>query len=515
VIRTKPLNPHLQELKVSIAKRLTATTGQVVDVERNNLGQIHRRALDARVDFHEDPDIAKAFLDYCSELEGSEDRFAHGFETNSDLEKLCPLLAEWLGEGMSPVAYFVSEEGGYTSADILDTVLYITKLDLTPQLLLGNLSLAEFSRALADMMCISKPDYADMRRVSDSLPGMLAQDNWINLVPGQFTTHEDMNSRLEWVAADIIPTMVLDQTHDEDAYGQAEEFFFAPKRDHYGKLFPLFLNCDNANGIYLLETVGKHLWGDWSSDIADKKISNMLVSPSLFSMRGEKWHFRMSYLVHKAVASLAENPDLGWPHLLSRLIFDQIHMGAPEESKSMWRDSFLRIPGFHGLINSKIETILKLSNVQNIWDVGYSTAFLDLIDKEKKAELIEVSVARASSYISTKLKNDKLLMTQSQIEKNSAVVDPEVMNAFSSNLRAMVDLSRVPRKFKARFKSLLWIQCQGLKGKASEKQAVEFCDKLPTAEIKVMAANYLDLPARKLVLNEFEQEQFLQRDLGL
>jgi hypothetical protein len=309
--------------------------------------------------------------------------------------------------------------------------------------------------------------------------------------------------------------MVLDQTRNEDVYLQAEEFFFAPKRDHYGKLFPLFLNCNNANGIYLLETVGKHLWGDWSSDIADKKISDMLVSPSLFSMRGEKWHFRMSYLVHKAVASLAENPDLTWPHQLSRVIFNQIHMGVPEESKSAWRERFLHIPGFHGLINTKIETILKLSNAQDIWEVGYSSAFLDLIDKEKKEEVIEVSVAKVSSYICTKLKNDKLLITQVEIEKYSGAVDPEVMSALSANLRAMVDLHTPQKKFKARLKSLLWLQCYGLKEKKDEKSAIAFCERLPTPEIKVLAAGYLNLSAYRLNLTEFEREIFLQRDLGL
>ncbi|WP_410951695.1 hypothetical protein [Pseudomonas sp. S1(2024)] len=503
---TVPLHPALAIIKERIAVLLEEASGTVVSRELS-LGTIHRKALDARLSL-QDEDTYKAFSDFCDAID-------------TDMLLTCPLFSQWINEGMSPVAYFSCPRTATTCTQLYEHLFDIHSQPFESALLLGNLTLAEFSRAFADFLSMSRRDIPDMRRIGDALPGIYKKANWPNLLPGQFSQHDELNQKFSVASSDIIPAMALDTTGDQEVYRQAEEFFYRPGKNNFGQLYPVIEQLHESRSQFLMDTIVNHVYGGWATSYTDKALVQMLNSLALFELRDRRalprWMARNEYLITRATEACGENPDLLWPHQLARTIAmgtSNKHLFEDQEQhKSM--DALLKRAEIGRFINADIKALIEQSNAENLFDISYSKLFLAHVSVDKKMSLIKHNIPRLAITIKRDLRKNQYNIRHESIPIATASVDPEVMEALSKELRTLVDTKTIQTHFKSRYLTLVWFQSQGLKGIKRQQQAIAYCQSMPTADLKAIAADYLQLPIEKLSLSDQEQEVFLQRNLGL
>ena len=500
------LHPYLATIKERIAVLLEEASGTAVSRELS-LGSLHRKALDARLPL-QDEVIYEAFAEFCDAVD-------------TDILLTCPLFSQWINEGMSPVAYFSCPRSATTCTQLYEHLFDIHSQPFEPALLLGNLTLGEFSRAFSDFLSMSRRDIPDMRRVGEALPGIYKKANWPNLLPGQFSPHDELNQKFNSASSDIVPTMALDATGDPEVYRQAEDFFYQYGKNAFGQLYPVIEQLHEPKAHFLMDTIVHHVYGGWATKYTDKALVQMLNSLALFDLKDmaacPRWMARNDYLITRATEAHGENPALVWPHQLARMIATGVsnkHLfEAPEQHRSM--DALFKRAEIGRFINADMDALIEQSNPENLFDISYSKVFLRHVSADKRRALINHNIPRLAIALKNSLKRNQFNIRSENVPLETASVDPEVMAALGKELRALVDSKTIPAHFKSRYQTLVWFQSQGLKGSKKQKQAIAYCQGLPSADLKAIAADCLQLPIETLSLSDHEQEVFLQRDLGL
>lgn len=518
-MNSKPApNHNLAAVKKRLADLVERDSGSLIEPGLT-LGQIHRKALDLKISTN-DLQLSLRWFDFCSDLE---DEASYPVTSYAELLTARPLFGQWLEEGMSPLSYFIDPTSGSTSSAIFDAFVRLNNFKLEPAKILGNLSLSEFSNALADMLSIADVGIPYLRELGEALPRLYEKSNWKNLITGQFTDHASFNEKSASNSYPGFPTLILDRFNDNQSlYHEAEDFFFRPDTEPDKKLLPIIEQLHDVRAEVLMESVISHLYEGWNSTYTDKALSDIISRYRVFQIESHRnpmsWAVTMDYLAKKAINVSKDSEQCLWPHTLCKAFFAEINKldrHISQDDAEAVKRHFYRTPGFLALAEGHGDTLILNASSTDISNVVYSKDFLTHVSAKKRRELIDRNASSVASKIIKELYRNNFSVRQNEIQNFAEGIHPSMLQAVSSEIFQKIEASDVMKRFKSRYNTAVWFQCQCLQGVKHQKKAVAYCKRLPTAELKATAAGYLNLPVHVFNPNDAESEAFLARDLGL
>jgi hypothetical protein len=492
------------------------------DAEGKALGELYRVAVDSGVDLRADKELVDLHEQFCDYHEHYDINALPSPE--APLEKVCPPLAQWLAEGMSPVIHFVSIDSYSVGKSLFYDVLRSEHFNFSAEQLLGSLSLDEFCGYFASYLEVRMAVLPRLRRIVAVLPEILSPVYWHTFNPRRQT---DVSAGSSAVALNDeinqwLPFLILDHTKNEALYKQAAAFFNPRPTIHLFK--KLFGDGDAPEDMNMIDRVVSLSFGGWGGKIMNDTIPSLLsplpftvIRPQADEVRNENVDY-LNFMIDKAMAAIQENSRVSWPVcLLTDVLLKNcggLHASSSLDEK---RIKLTRLLKQHPKFVEIIEHLRKLppQDIEfkdiGIYNVQNQSIFIELLTPEQKAHWVPSLAKKLAYSFKSSLKTrgwpHSLEKSKLMFEHIHAALRIE----FSVQLRSIV---KFPNAY-GQAKVIIWLQTLSLRGPESADQALAFCHSINDPVLKVAAAVELGIDPVTLNASGEEAALYLESDLGL
>lgn len=515
------IHPKLLKMKSCIA-HLINLVQPTYPTEGKTLGELYRMAVDKGIDLQNDKELGYWYEEFCD----YHDQYDIDAVSSQEcaLEKVCPPLAQWLAEGMSPVIYFTSSDTSNVNQSLFYDVLRSTHFKFSAHQLLGSLKIDEFCEYFANYLNFRVADLPKLRKIVSVLPEIIKPVYWHNYTQVQITVlpvgssgHEINQESKQW-----LPLLILDCTDNEATYRQAVAFFNPEPNIHLFK--KMFGDGHTPEDMNLIDKVINLSYGGWGSEVINDMMPTLLpplpfsvIRKQVDEVRGENVDY-LNFMIDKSRVAIQQNNRVFWPVcLLTDALLKNcggLHSSSTTDEKRVKLTMLLnQHPGFDGIIEH-LRTLapqdLKFRDC-DIYNVQNQTIFIDLLTPEQKAEWVPTLARKLAQSFKFSMQGDQW---PHSLEKSKLMLEhihQALIIDFSEQLRSIV---KFPWAYKEA-KTMVWLQTLSLQGPESAEQALAFCQSLKDPVLKVAAAVELGIDPITLNASGEEAALYLENDLGL
>jgi len=530
---TQPAEIHPKILKMRSRIAHLINLGQpTYNAEGKALGELYRVAVDNGIDLQVDKELGYWHEQFCDYLEQYDIDAVSGPE--DVLEKVCPPLAQWLAEGMSPVIHFVSSDNYSVGKSLFYDVLRSEHFNFSAEQLLGSLTLAEFCGYFASYLELRMARLPRLRKIVSALPEMLNPVYWHTFNPRR-QTEVPAGSSTVALSDEInqwFPLLILDYTKNEALYKQASAFFNPSPTIHLFK--KLFGDGDTPEDMNMIDKVVSLSFGGWGSKIMNDTIPSLLsplpfmvIRPQGDEVRNENVDY-LNFMVDKALAAIQENSRVSWPVcLLTDVLLKNcggLHASSSPDEK---RIKLTRLLKQHPKFVEIIEYLRKLPPQDirlgdvDIYNVQNQCILIDLLTPQQKTEWLPSHARKLAQSFKHSIHLGGWTHTLEKSKLMFEHIHEELKIGFSEELRAIIKNQSVyieckeNQKTFEKAKVIIWLQTLSLRGPESADQALAFCHSINDPVLKVAAAVELGIDPVTLNASGEEAALYLESDLGL
>jgi hypothetical protein len=515
------IHPKILKMRSRIAHLINLVQPTFL-AEGNTLGELYRVAVDSGVDLQNDKELGYWYEEFCD----YHDQYDIDAVSSQEcaLEKVCPPLARWLAEGMSPVIYFTSRDTSSVNQSLFYDVLRSTHFKFSAHQLLGPLKTEEFCGYFADYLNFRMADLPKLRKIVAVLPEIINPVYWHNYTQAHMTVLPIGSSAFEinQECKQWLPLLILDHTNNEAMYRQAVAFFNPEPTLHLFK--KLFGDGHTPEDISLIDKVINLSYGGWGSQMINDMIP-YLLPPLPFNVirlqtdevKGENVDY-LDFMIDKALVAIEQNNRVFWPVcLLTDALLKNcggLHSSSSTDEKRVKLTRLLKQhPSFDGIIGHLRTLAPQDLNFRDcdIYNVQNQTIFIDLLTPEQKAGWVPTLARKLAQSFKFSMQGDQW---PHSLEKSKLMLEhihQALIIDFSEQLRSIV---KFPSAYKEA-KTMVWLQTLSLKGPDSAGQALAFCHSLNDPALKVAAAVELGIDPVTLNASGEEAALYLESDLGL